>query len=126
MADSKLITHKHLQMSNEKIAAELEKIHEEEKADDTAFTSVSIPVSAWTANTDEETLAIGLSYCAVISVEGVEAVDSADTFLDFGCMDTAREIGMANVARSGDGTITYYATDIPDAEITAQIRIIQG
>lgn len=90
------------------------------------FSAITIPVTAWKANTDTEKKTVGLEYMADVPVEGVDAKDAPDVVLKVGSMATASACGMATVATAITGAIRFFSVAIPQAPIQAQVRIIQG
>lgn len=140
MAQSKISAFNHLRMvalrcaasSTEKIAelagAVSDALEEMagQKADKATFKAISIPVSAWKANSDTTTKAAGFAFYADVSVEGLTAADSAGTDLDISSLKPAYTCGMAQTATPMAGKIRYYAVTKPTTALTAQLRIIQG
>lgn len=90
------------------------------------FLTTSIPVSAWTTNTDTEKKATGLAYMADVAVEGAEVKDGVEAVLPVGSQSTASAAGMANVATVIPGAVRFYAVKVPEAAVAVQVRIIQG
>lgn len=95
-------------------------------ATEAEFFAVTIPTTAWKANTDTEKKAAGLEYMADVPVEDAEAKDAPDIVLKVGSMETASACGMANVATTIPGAVRFFSVEIPQAAIQAQVRIIQG
>lgn len=85
--------------------------------------SISIPASAWAVNTDGETVAAGYAYRADVAVSGLTANDIPETILDMGSIATARTAGVCPVAAAMAGSIRYYAVEVPEADISAVVRV---
>ena len=96
------------------------------KANKVSPISISIPVSAWTDNTDAETLAEGFMFCADVAVEGLKEADSIDTTLAIPSLSSAQSCGMANTAKSRAGAVRYFAVEKPGRALTATLRVFQA
>ena len=96
------------------------------KADKADGVTVSIPVSAWKANSDSATKAAGFDYYADAAVSGLLATDSADTILAIPSLSVASAAGMATTAVPSAGKVRYYAVNKPTAALSATVRVIQG
>lgn len=85
--------------------------------------SVSIPVSAWTANTDSTSQAAGYAYYADVTVSSMTASSETDTVLDMGSISAARTAGMAPIAVSMAGKIRFYSETVPESAISAVVHM---
>lgn len=93
------------------------------KADQVSSVSITIPVSAWVENTDIDALAAGYGYSASVTVDGLTDDDSGDTLPLFSSYNTVKNCSMARRAKHTGNTMKYYAKKIPDADITAEVRV---
>ena len=107
------------------VTAALEEM-DDNKADKADGVAVSIPVSAWKANSDSTTKAAGFDYYADAAVSGLLATDSADTILAIPSLSVASAAGMATTAVPSAGKVRYYAVNKPTAALSATVRVIQG
>ena len=96
------------------------------KANKVSPISISIPVSAWTDNTDAETLAAGFMFRADVSVEGLKEADSTDTTLCIPSLAPAQNCGMANTAHSKEGFVCYFAVEKPAKELAATLLVFKA
>ena len=96
------------------------------KANKVSPISISIPVSAWTDNTDAETLAAGFMFRADVPVEGLTEADSVDTFFDFRSRPLTRDCGMDANTYAGDNLVYYISVEKPAADLAATLRVFQA
>lgn len=125
MADDKNITVAQFKNFAAKADERMDKL-ETGKADKVSPVSITIPVSAWTENTDTATLAAGFAFYADTAVEGLAAEDSTDTVLDYASLEPAKACGMANTATPMVAAMRYYAAEKPTIALTATVRIHKG
>ena len=88
--------------------------------------SITIPVSAWTENTDTATLAAGFAFYADTAVVGLAAEDSTDTVLDYASLEPAKACGMATTATPMVAAIRHYAVSKPTEALTATLRVFKA
>ena len=122
MADGDNITVKQFQDFVDKADERLDNL-EFGKADRVSPVSITIPVSAWVENTDNDALAAGFAYCASVIVDGLTDDDAGDTIPAFSSFATVKSCGMAERAKHTGNTMKYYAVQMPDADIVATVRI---
>lgn len=96
------------------------------KANKVSPISISIPVSAWTDNTDAETLAAGFMFRADVAVEGLTEADSVDTFFSFQSRLLARDCGMDANTYTRDNLVFYISVEKPAADLAATLRVFQA
>ena len=125
MADDKNITVAQFKNFAAKADERLDKL-ETGKADKVSPVSITIPVSAWTENTDTATLAAGFAFYADTAVEGLAAEDSTDTVLDYASLEPAKACGMANTATPMEENIRHYAVSKPTTALTATLRVFKA
>lgn len=125
MADDKNVTLAQLKDQVAKTDTRMDKL-EAGKADKVSPVSITIPVSAWTENTDTATLAAGFAFYADTVVEGLAAEDSTDTVLDYASLEPAKACGMANTASSRAAAIRHYAVSKPTTALTATLRVFKA
>lgn len=89
-------------------------------------TAISVPVSAWKANTDSASVAAGYAYYADATVSGLTASDVTETVLDMGSISAAKVAGMAPVAVSMAGKIRFFAVEKPGSAISAVVRVTKA
>ena len=125
MSDDKNVTLGQLAEQISKVDARMDAL-ELGKADKVSPISVSIPVSAWTDNTDAETLAEGFMFCADVSVEGLKEADSTDTTLCIPSLAPAQNCGMANTAKATNEAMRYFAVEKPTVDLSAVLRVFKA
>ena len=116
----------------EQLASQMSKVDERVdalalgKANKVSPISISIPVSAWTDNTDAETLAEGFMFRAEVEVEGLTEADSVDTFFDFRSRVLTRDCGVDANTWTGNNLVRYISVEKPAADLAATLRVWQG
>ena len=123
MADEKNITVAQFKDFAAKADERLDNL-ETGKADKVSPVSITIPVSAWTENTD--TKAAGFAFYADTAVEGLAAEDSTDTVLDYASLEPAKACGMANTASPMAAKIRHFAVSKPTTALTATLRVFKA
>lgn len=96
------------------------------KVDKVSPVSITIPVSAWTENTDTATKAAGFAFYADTAVEGLAAEDSTDTVLDYASLEPAKACGMAGTSTPMAAAIRHYAARKPTTALTATLRVFKA
>lgn len=125
MADEKNVTLEQLAEVVRKADERLDKL-ESGKADKVSPVSITIPVSAWTANADTATVAAGFAFYADAAVADLTATDSVDTTLDFASLEPAKACGMANTSTPMAGKVRYFAVIKPTTALTASLRVFKA
>lgn len=125
MADDKNVTVAQFKAFVRKADERLDKL-EAGKSDKVSPVSITIPVSAWTENTDTATLAAGFAFYADTAVEGLAAEDSTDTVLDYASLEPAKACGMANTASPRAAAIRHFAVNKPTTALTATLRVFEA
>lgn len=125
MADEKNVTLAQFKDFVSKADERLDKL-EIGKANKVSPVSITIPVSAWTENTDTATKAAGFAFYADTAVEGLAAEDSTDTVLDYASLEPAKACGMANTATPRAAAIRHYAVSKPTKALTATLRVFKA
>ena len=125
MADERNITVAQFKDFAAKADERLDKL-ETGKADKVSPVSITIPVSAWTENTDTATKAAGFAFYADTAVEGLAAEDSTDTVLDYASLEPAKACGMANTASPMAAKIRHFAVSKPTTALTATLRVFKA
>ena len=124
MADEKNVTLKQFKEFAAKADERLDKL-EIGKAEKVSNVSITIPVSAWTENTDTATTAAGFAFYADTAVAGLAAEDSTDTVLDYASLEPAKNCGMANTSTQMAGKVRYFAAAKPKQDLTATLRVFK-
>lgn len=88
--------------------------------------SVSIPVSAWIANTDASLTAEGFIYMADVAVDGITATTKAEVLIAKVSRASAKSCGIADINDTQTNAVRLFSIKKPDAEIAVQISVQEG
>lgn len=86
---------------------------------------ISIPTSAWKANTDSATKNEGYDYKADIAVRGLIENANVNVTLAVPSLAVAAEIELCQTVYVAAGMIRFFAKFIPDTAITGKLDAIQ-
>lgn len=86
---------------------------------------ISIPTSAWAANTDAAPLAEGYIYKADVSVTGLIDNANVNVTLSVPSRAIAAAAKMSATAAVSAGSVRFYAKSVPTANLTGKLDAIQ-
>lgn len=86
---------------------------------------ITIPTSAWAANTDTATKAEGYDYKADVSVTGLIENANVNVTLSVPSLAVAATAKMSATATVSAGSIRFYAKTVPTAALTGKLDAIQ-
>ena len=86
---------------------------------------ITIPTSAWAANTDTATKAEGYDYKADVSVTGLIENANVNVTLSVPSLAVAATAKMSATATVSAGSIRFYAKASPTAALTGKLDAIQ-
>lgn len=87
--------------------------------------NISIPTSAWEANTDENTLAEGFAYKADVAVTGLIANANVNVTLAVPSIAAASAAGVCQTVIVSAGSIRFLSIAVPTADLTGVVDAIQ-
>lgn len=87
--------------------------------------SISVPTSAWSANSDAATLAEGYNYKADVTITGILATANANISFTAASLTAAYNAGVCSTFLVSNGSITLYSVAVPESTLTGTLNATQ-